>query len=183
MVFLPSSRNGGPEGFAPIPSSGKLPCEGHQRRRYSLRVGFQFSLHLWVLWIEGFYGGRSANPATNLLNKVTQLQEDVRRHSWHKIWMAVGSQGAPPPFEAHTIFKVFGIGKQSCCQLSSFLTGYYGILGTACTCWNSLFLQFSPNHQCQQQKYIRNPDLSLHQASVGRQHISLNFSPALLLTS
>ena len=63
MVFLLSSKSGGPEGFAPIPSSGELSCEGKQHRRYSHGVGFQFSLHLWVLRNEVFYGGRSANPA------------------------------------------------------------------------------------------------------------------------
>ena len=83
MVFLPSSRNVGPEGFAQIPSSGELPCKGQQHRTRSHGVGFQISLHLWVLRNEVFYGGQSANPATNLLkNKGTQLQEDVRRHSW-----------------------------------------------------------------------------------------------------
>ena len=69
MLFILSSRNGGPEGFAPIPSSGELPYEGKLHRRYSHGVGFQLYLHLWVLWNEGFYGGRSANPATNLLKK------------------------------------------------------------------------------------------------------------------
>jgi len=66
MVFLLASMNGGPEGFAPIPSSCELPCKGQQARRYSHRVGFQFSLQLCVFWNEVFYGGRSANPATNL---------------------------------------------------------------------------------------------------------------------
>jgi len=83
MVFLPSSKSGGPEGFVPIPSTGNLPCGEQLHRRYSHSVGFQFSLRFsYVLRREGFYGARSANPATNLLKKVTQLQEDVRRHSW-----------------------------------------------------------------------------------------------------
>ncbi len=67
MVSLLSSKIGGPEGFAPIPSSGELPCEGKLHRRYSHGVGFQISLRFCVLRNEGFYGGRSANPATNLL--------------------------------------------------------------------------------------------------------------------
>ena len=69
VLFLQSSRNGGPKGFAPIPSSGELPCEGQQHRRYSHGVGFQFSLHLWVLGNQVFYSGRSANPATILPKK------------------------------------------------------------------------------------------------------------------
>ena len=50
-------------------------------------MDFQFSLHLLVLRNEVItvaailLGGRSANLATKLLKKVTQLQEDVRRHS------------------------------------------------------------------------------------------------------
>ena len=60
-----------------MPSSGELLCEGQQHRRYSHRVGFLFSLHLWVLWNEVFCSGRSANAATNLLEKVTQLQQEV----------------------------------------------------------------------------------------------------------
>ncbi len=67
MVSLLSSKIGGPKGFAPIPSSGELPCEGKLHRRYSHRVGFQISLRFCVLRNERFYGGRSANPATNLL--------------------------------------------------------------------------------------------------------------------
>ena len=82
MVFLLSSKSGGPEGFAPIPSSGELPCGGQLHRRYSHRVCFQFSLHFYcVLRNEGFYDCRSANPATNLIKKETQLQ-DLCRHSW-----------------------------------------------------------------------------------------------------
>ena len=78
MVFL-SSKSGGPEGFSPIPSSDELLCEGQLHRKYSHRGSFLISLRFCVLWSEGFYGGRSANPATNLLKKkVTQLQEDVR---------------------------------------------------------------------------------------------------------
>ena len=67
MVSLLSSKIGGPEGFAPIPSSGDLPCEGKLHRRYSHGVGFQISLRFCVLRNEGFYGGRSANLGTNLL--------------------------------------------------------------------------------------------------------------------
>jgi len=70
VVFLLSSKSGGPEGFAPIPSSGELPCGGQLHRRYSHRVGFQFSLCFSrVLRSEGFYIGWSANPATNLLKE------------------------------------------------------------------------------------------------------------------
>ena len=65
--FLLSSKIGGPKGFSPIPSSGELPCEGKLHRRYSHGVGFPISLRFCVLRNEGFYGGRSANPATNLL--------------------------------------------------------------------------------------------------------------------
>ena len=43
VVSLLSSKIGGPEGFAPIPSSGELPCEGKLHRRYSHRVGFQIT--------------------------------------------------------------------------------------------------------------------------------------------
>ena len=67
VVYLLSSKIGGPEGFAPIPSSGELPFEGKLHRRYSQGVGFQISLYFCVLQNEGFYGGQSANPATNLL--------------------------------------------------------------------------------------------------------------------
>ena len=67
MVSLLSSKIGGPEGFASIPSSGELPCEGKLQRRYSHGVGFQISLHFCVLRNERFYAGWSANPATNLL--------------------------------------------------------------------------------------------------------------------
>ena len=67
MVSLLSSKIGGREGFAPIPSCGELPCEGKLHRRYSHGVGFQISLRFCVLRNEGFYGGRSGNPATNLI--------------------------------------------------------------------------------------------------------------------
>ena len=64
---LLSSKIGGPEGFAPIPSSGELSCKGKLHRRYSHGVGFQIFLCFEnVLRNEGFYGGRTANPATNL---------------------------------------------------------------------------------------------------------------------
>ena len=82
MVSLLSSKIGAPEGFAPILSFGELPCEGKLHRRYSHGVGFQISLRFCVLRNEGFYGGRSANPDTNLFEEVTQLQEEVHRHSW-----------------------------------------------------------------------------------------------------
>ena len=65
--FPPSSKIGGPEGFAPIPSSGELPCEGKLHRGYYHRLGFQTFLCFWnVLRNEGFFSGRSANPVTNL---------------------------------------------------------------------------------------------------------------------
>ena len=68
MVSLLSSKIGGPEGFAPIPLSGELPCEGKLHRRYSHGVGFQIFLCFEnVLRNEGFYGGRSAIPSTNLI--------------------------------------------------------------------------------------------------------------------
>ena len=69
MVSLLSSKIGDPEGFAPIPSSDELPCEGKLHRRYSHGVGFQIFLRFCVLRNEAFCGGRSANPATNLLIK------------------------------------------------------------------------------------------------------------------
>ena len=60
----------GPEGFAPIPSSGELTCRGQLPRRYSHGVGFHIFLCFEnVLRNEGFYGGLSANPATILLIK------------------------------------------------------------------------------------------------------------------
>ena len=63
VVSHPSSKIGGPEGFAPIPSSGEQPCEGKLHRS-----GFSYFLCFEnVLRNKGFYGGRSANPATNLL--------------------------------------------------------------------------------------------------------------------
>ena len=49
VLFLLSSRSVGHEAFAIIPSSSELSCEWQQRRRYSHRGGFQFSLCLWVL--------------------------------------------------------------------------------------------------------------------------------------
>ena len=70
MVSLLSSKSGGPEGFAPIPSSGELPCGVQLHRRYSHGVGFQiYFCFPYVLRNEGFYGGWSANSATNLLIK------------------------------------------------------------------------------------------------------------------
>ena len=69
MVYPPIIKEWGSQGFVPILSSGELPCEGKLHRRYSHRVGFQISLRFCVLRNEGFYGGRSANPATNLLKK------------------------------------------------------------------------------------------------------------------
>ena len=92
MLFLLSLRNGGPEGFAPIPSSGELPCGGEQPRRYSPRVRFQISLHLWVLQNEVFYGGRSANPATNLWKKSNPTAGGRLQTVRHNKWMTVGSQ-------------------------------------------------------------------------------------------
>ena len=113
MLFLLSSRNGGPKGFTLIRSSIELPCEVQQHRRYSHGVGFQISLHLWVLRNEVFCGGRSANPATNLLKRsnptaggcpLTQLGN---RYGWplaHKelLWPLTDSvfnpAGCPYPY-------------------------------------------------------------------------------------
>ena len=69
MVSLLSSKIGGPEGFAPIVSSSELPCEGKQEVLTPTVWVFRFCfLCFWnVLRNEGFYGGRSVNPATNLL--------------------------------------------------------------------------------------------------------------------
>ena len=68
MVSLLSSKSGGPEGFAPIPSYGELPCGGKLHRRYSHGVGFQiYFCFEYVVRNEGFYGDLSAEPATNLL--------------------------------------------------------------------------------------------------------------------
>ena len=68
VVSLLSSKIGGLKGFASIPSSGELPCEGKLHRRYSHGVDFQIYFCFQnVLWNEGFYGGCSANPAINLL--------------------------------------------------------------------------------------------------------------------
>ena len=69
VVFLLSSKSGGPEDFAPIPPSGELPCGRQLQRRYSHGVGFQISLCFCVLRSEMFYDGRIANPATELLEK------------------------------------------------------------------------------------------------------------------
>ena len=70
MVFLRSSKSGSSEGFAPIPSSGELPCERQLHRRYSHGVVFPFSLRFSCCFIflrsERFYSGQSAHPATNL---------------------------------------------------------------------------------------------------------------------
>ena len=83
VVFLLSSKSGASEGFVPIPSSGELRGGGQLQKRYSHGVGLQFSSWFsYVLRSEGFYSGRSENPAANLLKQVTQLQEDCRRHSW-----------------------------------------------------------------------------------------------------
>ena len=95
MLVLLSSRNRDPEDFVPILSSGELACKGQQHRRYSHGVSFQFSLHLWVLWNEGFYGGWSANPATNLQIKSNPVAGGCLHIVGHLIWMAIGSQGAP----------------------------------------------------------------------------------------
>ena len=97
MVSLLLSKIGRPEGFAPIPSSGELPREGKLHRSYSQGMGFQIFLCFEnILRNEGFYGGRSANPATNLRKKShptaggrPQTQLSTR---------TVGSEGAPPPF-------------------------------------------------------------------------------------
>ena len=65
--FPPIIKDWGSRRLCPIPASGELPCEGKLHRRYSHGVGFQISLRFCVLRNEEFYGGRSANPATNLL--------------------------------------------------------------------------------------------------------------------
>ena len=82
MVSVLSSKIGDPEGFAPIPSSGELPCDGKLHRRYSQEVGFQISLRFCVLRNEGFYGGRNAHPATDLIIISKPTAEDIHRHSW-----------------------------------------------------------------------------------------------------
>ena len=94
MVSLLSSKIGG---FAPIPSSGELPCEGQLHSRYSHGVGFQiFWCFSYVLQNEGFSGGQSANPPTNLLIKSNPTAGRCPQTVGHEICMAVGSQGAPP---------------------------------------------------------------------------------------
>ena len=71
MVSLLSSKIGNPEGFAPSPSSGELPCAGKLHRMELPWSGFSdFCVLFYVLWNEGFYGGQSANPAPNLLIKI-----------------------------------------------------------------------------------------------------------------
>ena len=47
MLFLLSSTNGGPKGFAPISSSAELPCE-RQLHKFSHGVGFQVSFRFYV---------------------------------------------------------------------------------------------------------------------------------------
>jgi len=85
VVSLLSSKIGGPEGFAPILSSGELPCEGQLHRKYFHRVGFQifFKCFLYVLWNEWFLRWsecKSCHQPPHI--KITQLQENVHRHSW-----------------------------------------------------------------------------------------------------
>ena len=68
--FPPINKVWGSRRLCPIAITGELPCEGKLHRRYSHRVGFQILLCFWnVLRNEGFYSGRSANSATNLLIK------------------------------------------------------------------------------------------------------------------
>ena len=84
VVSLLSSKIWGPEGFAPIPSSGDLPCEGKLHRRYSHGVGFQIFFNAFGMFcgMKCFtVAGVQILPPTSL-QKVTQLQEGVRRHSW-----------------------------------------------------------------------------------------------------
>ena len=83
MVSLLSSKIGGPEGFAPIPSSGGLPCEGKLHRRYSHGVGFQIFLCFCnVLRNDGFYGGPIANPANNLLIRSNPTARGCPQTQW-----------------------------------------------------------------------------------------------------
>ena len=75
MVSLLSSRSGGPDGFAPIPSSGELHCGGQLHSRYSHGVVFNFlCVFLVFCGVKGFTGDRSANPATNVLTTTKKHQ-------------------------------------------------------------------------------------------------------------
>jgi len=103
VVSLLSSKIGGLEGFAPsrhlVSCPAKAICTGGTPTEWV----FRFLKCFWnVLRNEGFYGGRSANPATNLLIKSNptaggHLQTQL---GTRYVWMAVGSQGAPPPFDS-----------------------------------------------------------------------------------
>ena len=89
MVSLLSSKIGGPEGFAPILSSDELLCGGQLHMRYS-HSGFSifFAFFLWFI----FFGVelrvlqwpecKSCHQPPKKKQQVTQLQEDVCRHSW-----------------------------------------------------------------------------------------------------
>ena len=54
--FPPIIKDWGPEGFAPILSSGELHCEGKLHRRYSHGVGFQIFFYASRLFcgVKGF---------------------------------------------------------------------------------------------------------------------------------
>ena len=56
--------------LSPILASGELPCEGKMHRRYSHGAGSSgFDSCSYISPNEVFYGGRSANPASNLLER------------------------------------------------------------------------------------------------------------------
>ena len=68
--IIPIIKDWGSLRLYPIPSSSELPCKGQLHRRSSHCVGFQIYFCFWhALQDEIFYGGRSANPATNPLIK------------------------------------------------------------------------------------------------------------------
>jgi len=71
VVSLLSSKIGGPEGIAPILSSGELPCEGQLHRRYSHGVGFQIFFNAFSMFcrMKGFMVAGVQIPPTNLLIK------------------------------------------------------------------------------------------------------------------
>ena len=81
VVFLRSSKSGGPKGFAPIPSSGELPCGWQHHRRYSHGGFIKFPCICWFCRMKCFtVAGVQILPLTSSKKKVTQLMEDVRRH-------------------------------------------------------------------------------------------------------
>ena len=95
VILLPSSRNGGPEGFVPIPSSCELPwVDTPTEWVFSCLCVFYVFCGIkcfLVVDVQSYH-----QPPWKRSPNCKRTSADA---VGHQIWIVIGSQGAPPCFD------------------------------------------------------------------------------------